>query len=184
MIIQRQPQPLIVFPVNILRRYAVLFHGDAIGDGAHELAEVAAYAFLFFDGVGVVGLAIFEGNGLVAGVFAGNVAETAVDAFVLVDVGDVVVVDVEVFPMGEGGHALANKISGGGETFFVHPVAEPFAQVFDNAEAMLHGGGAHLYAGAAEEHKFYRIFPGTDAANATDGNSASDFVLTDCGEEF
>ena len=149
MVIQRQPQPLIIFPVDILRRNTMLFHGDAIGDGAHELAEVAAYALFFFDGVGVVGLAILEGNGLVGGVFAGNVAETAVDALVLVDVGDVVVVDVEVFPMGEGGHALANEIGGGGETFFVHPVAKPFAQVFDNAEAMFHGGGAYLYAGAS-----------------------------------
>ena len=66
----------------------MLYHGDAIGDGAHELAEVAAYAFFFFDGVGVVGLAVIEADGLVAGVFAGNVAETAVDALVLVDVGD------------------------------------------------------------------------------------------------
>ncbi len=184
MVIQRQPQPLIIFPIHILRRYAVLFHGDAIGDGAHELAEVAAYAFLFFDGVGVVGLAVFEGNGLVGGVFAGNVAETAVDALALVDVGDVVVVDVEVFPMGEGGHALANEIGGGGETFFVHPVAHAFAQVFDDAEAMLHSGGANLHAGASEQHKFNGIFPRADAANATDGHFIGDFVLTDSSEEL
>ena len=184
MVIQRQTQPLIVFPVNILRGYAVFFHGDAIGDGAHELAKVAAYALFFFDGVGVVGLAIFEGNGLVAGVFAGNVAETAVDALVLVDVGDVVVVDVEVFPMGEGGNALANKIGGGGETFFVHPIAKPFAQVFDNAEAMLHGGGANLNAGASEKHEFGCIFPRADAANATDGNLIGDLILSDGSEKF
>ena len=184
MVIQRQTEPLIVFPVDVFGGYAVLFHGDAIGDGAHELAEVAAYALFFFDGVGVVGLAIFEGNGLVAGVFAGNVAETAVDALVLVDVGDVVVVDVEVFPMGEGGHALANEIGGGGETFFVHPVAKPFAQVFDDAEAMLHGGGAHLYAGASEQHKFGCIFPRADAANATDGNFISDRILSDGSEKL
>ena len=184
MIIQRQTQPLIIFPINILRCYAVLLHGDAIGDGAHELAEVAAYALFFFDGVGVVGLAVLEGNGLVGGVFAGNVAETAVDALVLVDVGDVVVVDVEVFPMGEGGHALANEIGGGGETFFVHPVAEPFAQVFDNAEAMLHGGGAHLYAGASEQHKFGCIFPRADAANATYGNFISNRILSDGSQKL
>ena len=149
MIIQRQPQPLIIFPINILRRYAMFLHSYAIGDGAHKLAEVAAHALFFFNGVGIVRLAVFEGDGLVGGVFAGNVAETAVDALVLVDVGDVVVVDVEVFPMGEGGHALANEIGGGGETFFVHPVAKPFAQVFDDAKAILHGGGTHLYAGAS-----------------------------------
>ena len=162
----------------------MFLHSDAIGDGAHELAEVAAYALLFFDGVGVVGLAVLEGNGLVRSIFAGNVAETAVDALVLVNVGDVVVVDVEVFPMGEGGHALANEIGGGGETFFVHPVAKPFAQVFDNAEAMLHGGGAYLYAGASEQHKFGCIFPRADAANATDGNFISDWILSDGSQKL
>ena len=184
MVIQRQPQPLIIFPVDVLRRYAVLFHGDAIGDGAHELAEVAAYAFLFFDGVGVVGLTICEGNALVARVFAGNVAETAVDALALVDVGDVVVVDVEVFPMGEGGHAFANEIGGGGETFFVHPVAHAFAQVFDDAEAMLHSGGANLHARASEQHKFNGIFPRADAADTTDGHFACHFVLTDSSQKL
>ncbi len=184
MVIQRQTQPLILFPVDVFRGYSVLFHGDAIGDGAHELAEVAAYAFLFFDGVGVVGLAVLEGNALVARVFAGNVAETTVDAFVLVDVGDVVVVDVEVFPMGEGGHALANKIGGGGKTFFVHPVAHAFAQVFDDAEAMLHSGGANLHTGAAEQHKFNSIFPGADAADTTYRNFIGHLVLTDSSKEF
>jgi len=44
-----------------------------------------------------------------------------VDALALVNMGDVVVVNVEVFPMDEGGHALANEIGGGGgETFRSH----------------------------------------------------------------
>ncbi len=110
--------------------------------------------------------------------------ETAMDALVLVDVGDVVVVDVEVFPMGEGGHALANKIGGGGETFFVHPVAHTFAQVFDDAEAMLHSGGANLHAGASEQHKFNGIFPCADATDTTDGHFIGHLVLTDSGEEL
>ena len=184
MVIQRHAHLLPIFPVDVFGGYAVLFHGDAIGDGAHELAEVAAYAFLFFNGVGVVGLAISKGDGLVRRVFAGNVAETAVDALALVDVGDVVVVDVEVFPMGEGGHAFANEIGGGGETFFVHPVAHAFAQVFDDAEAMLHSGGANLYAGTSEQHKFNGIFPRADAADTTDGHFACHFVLTDSSKKL
>ena len=161
---------MIIFPVDILRSYAVLFHGDAIGDRAHELAEVTAYAFFFFDGVGVVGLAIFEGDALVARVFAGNVAETAVDALVLVDVGDVVVVDIEVFPMRECGHAFADEIVNGGEAFFIHPVVEPFAEIFNYSKAMLHSGGANLHVACAEEHKFHCILPCADATNAADGN--------------
>ncbi len=61
MVIQRQPQPLIVFPIHILWGFALLNHSNAIGNGAHEFAEVAAYAFFFFDGVGVVWIAIFKG---------------------------------------------------------------------------------------------------------------------------
>jgi hypothetical protein len=45
------------------------------------------------------------------------------DALAWVDVGYHVVVDVELFPPGEGGHPATNKIGGGGKNFFVHPVA-------------------------------------------------------------
>ena len=100
----------------------MLYHGDAIGDGAHELAEVAAYAFFLLDGVGVVGVAVIEADALVAGVFAGWVAEAAMHTLALIDVGYDVVVDVKLFPPGKCGHAATNKI-GGGENFFVHPVA-------------------------------------------------------------
>ena len=50
---------------------------------------------------------------MVAGVFAGYVAEAAMDALALVNVGYDVVVDIELFPLGEGGHAATNKIGGG-----------------------------------------------------------------------
>ena len=123
----------------------MLYHGDAIGYGAHELAEVAAYAFFFFYCISVVRVAFGEADGLVRCVFAGDVTKPAVNAFVLVDVGDVVLVDVEVFPMGEGGYALANEIVNSGEAFFIHPVIETFAKVFDYSESMLHCGGANLH---------------------------------------
>ena len=80
MVVQRHAEALVVFPVDVFGGFALLYHGDAIGDGAHELAEVAAYAFFLFDGVGVVGVAVIEVDALVAGVFAGDVAEAAMDA--------------------------------------------------------------------------------------------------------
>ena len=123
----------------------MLYHSDAIGNGAHELAKVAAYALFFFDGVCVVRVAFGDADGLVRCVFAGNVTKPAVNAFVLVDVGNVVVVDVEVFPMGECGHAFADEIINGLKSFFVHIVVEAFAEVFNDAKAMLHSGGANLH---------------------------------------
>ena len=50
---------MLVFPVDVFAGFALLYHRDAIGDGAHE---VAAYAFFFFEGVGVVGVAVIEAN--------------------------------------------------------------------------------------------------------------------------
>ena len=123
----------------------MLYHGDAIGNGTHELAKVAAYALFFFYCIGVVRLAMGDADGLVRCVLTGNVTKPAVNAFVLVDVGNMVVVDVEVFPMGERGNAFADEIVNGLETFFIHVIVEPFAEVFNNAEAMLHGGSANLH---------------------------------------
>ena len=162
----------------------MLYHGDAVGYGAHELAKVAAYAFFFFYCIGVVRVAFGEADGLVRCVFAGDVAKPAMNAFVLVDVGNVVVVDVEVFPMRECGYAFANEIVNGGKAFFIHPVAETFAKVFDDAEAMLHGGGANLHGCCAEEHELCCIFPGADAADAADGNFVCYFVLRNGCQKF
>lgn len=33
MVIQRQPQPLIIFSVDVFEGYAIALHNDAIGDG-------------------------------------------------------------------------------------------------------------------------------------------------------
>ncbi len=43
----------------------MFYHGDAIGNGAHELAKVAAYAFFFFYCIGVVRVAFGDADGLV-----------------------------------------------------------------------------------------------------------------------
>ena len=123
----------------------MLYHGDAIGNGTHELAKVAAYALFFFYCIGVVRVAFGDADGLVRCVFAGDVTKPAVNAFVLVDVGNVVIVDVEVFPMRECGHAFADEIVNGLESFFIHVIVEAFAEVLNYAEAMFHGRGANLH---------------------------------------
>ena len=47
MVIQRQPQPLIVFPVDVPGGYAVLFHSDAIGN---QIIDVDKKSFAVITG--------------------------------------------------------------------------------------------------------------------------------------
>ena len=165
MIVQWQALLLKLFPVQVSGGYPVFFHGDAIIYGAHQLAQITAYAFFFFDGVSVVWFAILQVDGLVRCVFAGDVAEAAVYAFILVDFCYVVVIDIEVFPVRNFFYRLADEIINGVVAFFIHPVIKAFAEVFDDAETMLHSGRAYLHIGGAEQHKLHRIPPGTYAAN-------------------
>src|SRR5579859_8018918 len=111
------------------------------------------------------------------GILAGDVAKTAADTFCRIDPGYDMVVEVEIFPVGEGRHRSADKVGGFGKPFFIHPVAESFAEIVDDPEAVFHNGGAHLYAGGAEEHEFRGVLPGTDAADARDGHPGGDGVL-------
>ena len=46
-VIQRQPSLLKLYPIQILRRYTVYFHGNTIINRANKLAEIAADTFLF-----------------------------------------------------------------------------------------------------------------------------------------
>jgi hypothetical protein len=65
MIIQRQPKALVIFPVHIFRRYAMFYHGDAISNGAHELAKVTANTFFFFYCIRIIRIAFGDTDGLV-----------------------------------------------------------------------------------------------------------------------
>ena len=149
-IIQGQSKALVILPVQVFRRYAVLFHGNAVGNRTNQLAKVTAHAFLVFNSVGVVRMAFGEVDRLVGCVFTNDITQTAMDAFILVDLGDVVKIDVQVFPMRDIVHGLADKIFQLLKAFLVHPVAESFAHVFNNAEAMFHRGSTHLHIGCAE----------------------------------
>lgn len=64
MIIQGEAPLLKLFPVEVVGSFALLDHGNAAVDGADQLTEVAAYAFLLFDGVGVVRIAGGYADGL------------------------------------------------------------------------------------------------------------------------
>ncbi len=47
-----------------------------------------------------------------------------------------------------------------------HPAFEAFGHVFDDAIAVVHGGGADLHGAAAEEDELRRVAPVADAADA------------------
>src|SRR3569833_506286 len=131
MIIQGQTFLLVLFPVEIVCSFSLLYHRDAIVDGADELAQIASDTFLFFNCVGVIGIPLLNMYGLMGGIFAGDVAKAAVDTFTGIDMGDDMVVQVQVFPMCERGDAAADEVGDAVETFFVHPVAEAFTEAVD-----------------------------------------------------
>ena len=48
----------------------------------------------------------------------------------------------------------------------VHPVRKSIAQIFDDAEAVVHDRGAYLKTRRAQQQKLCRIFPGGNSAHA------------------
>src|SRR5688572_784759 len=109
----------------------MLYHSDAICNGTDKLAKVATHTFILFNCIGVVRLAIREAYGLMRRILASNITKTTVDAFILVDAGNMMIVNIKIFPVGKGGNRPADEIINGGKAFFVHPVVEPFTEVFN-----------------------------------------------------
>ena len=142
MIIQRQPFLLPLNPVDVLWCYTVFFHGNAIIYRANELAKIAAYTFFIYNGIGVIWISLFNFNGLMRCILAGNIAKTAVNTFVLVYFGNMMIVDVEVFPMSDGINRFADKIIKGVESFFFFFFVEDIAYIVNSEEAVLDSGGA------------------------------------------
>ena len=109
-------------------------------------------------------------------VFTGNITKAAVNAFILVDLSDVMIIYIEVFPMGDFLNRFANEIIYGSKTFFIHPVIQSFAHIFNNPETVFHGGCAYLYIGCPKQHKFHRIPPGAYSANTGNRTAGSGFT--------
>ena len=96
------------------------------------------------------------------------------DTFILVDLCDMMIIDIEIFPMRNSGHRLTNKVIQRFKAFFIHPVAETFTEIINYTEAIFHNSGTHLHIAGAKQHKLYRIFPCTNAADTGDGNAQFD----------
>ena len=105
---------------------------------------------------------------LVAAVLAGDVAEPAVDALVLVDPGDDLVVQVELAPRLDPRHRAADDVADRLEALLAHPAFEAARQVLDDPESVMHDGRADLHRARAQQEELDGVLPGLDAADAAD----------------
>src|SRR5207249_10444751 len=107
-------------------------HGDAVVHRANQRAEIATDT-IFFTYLGdrlagdtarteAVAVGVNQINTLVGAVFAGDVTEVAADAFVVIDAGDAFIVQVQRFPLLQGGHGLADQIHPALETLRVEVI--------------------------------------------------------------
>src|SRR5580704_7895887 len=162
-------------------------HMNAIFHRADVVAQAAAYAIVLADddlgtradgfgfavGAHVVGGGWNHGaarrdqvDALMRGVIASDVAEVAADAFGLVNARDRFERKVEVLEVGDTVKAAAHHVRNSREAFFIHPVGETIAEIFNDAEAVVHYRGANLETARSEEQKLRGVAPGGDAAHA------------------
>ena len=90
-------------------------------------------------------------DALMSSVPAGGVAELAANTFFFVDAGDNFVVEVEVLPFLDARKAEGLEVGDSRKALFAHPVGEAVSQVFDDAVAVVHDGGADLYGAATKQ---------------------------------
>src|SRR5712664_1096799 len=165
-------------------------HVNTVFDGTHVIAEAAANTILlahvnagtrvhgFFLAVrlNVIRLRLDYAavlsdkvDALVGGVVTGDVAKIATDAFLLVDSCDSTKRTVKMIEIGHAVQAACYHVGDSCEAFFVHPVGQAIAQVFHNAETIVHYRGADLQGAGAEQQKFRRIAPRRNASHSRDG---------------
>src|SRR5262249_28940058 len=128
-------------------------HGDASRDRTHQRTEITADALVFqharhmlrrYAVAEVAGHPCVDLDALVRAVFAGDVAEVAADTLRRVDLGDDLVVQIEVAPVVDLRQRLAHEIRCGTESLVLKIVLEPLDHVTHDAKAIMHGRGADL----------------------------------------
>ena len=99
MIVEGQAFSLKFNPVKIFGGNPVFFHDYTIIYRANQLTEVTPYTFIFLNGILIIRFAIIQIDGLMRRIFAGNITKSTVDTFILVDLSDVIIINIEVFPV-------------------------------------------------------------------------------------
>ena len=95
-------------------------------------------------------------------------AEITTDAGCGVDLRDGVVVEVEFTPFLERRHRGAAQLADAGEALVPQVLVEPVDQVFDDAETVVHHGGAHLHGLGAQREEFGGVVPRGYATDTAD----------------
>src|SRR2546423_9074643 len=164
-------------------------HGNAVLNGANQRAEIAPNAGLFddLDHWTTFPVSRFSSleppDRLMRAILARRPAQLALNAFVLIDVSQQMIVEIEIFPLRDARQRAAANVGERAVAAFVHPVRQAVNQVFDDAEAVMHNGGADLQRPRAQRNELGRVAPGRDAADP--GNWNSDFgIARDGGDEM
>src|SRR5438067_1339525 len=167
-------------------------HGNAVLNGANQRAEIAPNAGLFDDldhwttfPVSRVPCPIsFEPpNSLMGTVLTRRPTQFALDAFILVDVSQEMIVQIEIFPLRDARQRAAADVGERAVAALVHPIRQAVNQVFDDAEAVVHDRGTDLQRPRAQRDEFGRVAPGCDAADP--GNRYGDLgIARNGGDEM
>src|SRR5712692_9604341 len=137
----------IILPVDSAEIVRHLPHCDAPLYGTDLRAEVAPDA-RFVDDLDhrpAVATGVAPDR-LMRPVLARRPAQLAVDALRLIDLGDEMIVEIEVFPLDDVGERTAAHVRERPMPPLVHPRLESVHQILDDPEAVVHHGGAHLEA--------------------------------------
>ena len=96
---------------------------------------------------------------MVRGVAAGDVAQVAANAFLLIDARDRLEGQVKILEVRDALQASPDDIRNVRESLLVHPVGQALAQILDDAEPVVHHGGTNLETAGTEEQELSCILP-------------------------
>lgn len=173
-----------------------LDHLDTLTDRADEAAQVATHAGLFDHPVDIdfsitharhvmVPAALFKaftlgtgcceilvyrrglnGDRLMRPFLASNVTETAVNALLLMDLGNHLVPQIEIAPRAQTLYAGSLEMAQLLETLLHHPEFQAGDHLLHNSKAVVHGCRADLDAAGAQQHVLYGVLPSLNAADS------------------
>src|SRR5262245_21080312 len=123
---------LVLFPGQWWPPGVDTHHADAARGRTNQAAQVTAHASVVDDldvGARVLGA---RANRLMRAIVASDVAKTAADTLLLIDAGDDLVVEVELFPTRHGRQRAPDDVVDRAEALCVEIVVQPIDHVLDD----------------------------------------------------